>query len=323
MKHLLAAILLITLAASTALAAVDPGLLALVAPDSKALIGAQVAATTSSVFGQYLFSQLPDDTSIAKLTTAVGFDPRRDIQEVLVASGDTPSAAILLGRGHFAPDKIGAAAKLAGAVGTKYRGFEILSGGPNAQVNVGDRPASFVFLDNSILAVGDTASVKSLLDRRSANTSFAGALADRAKQISASNDIWFASLTPPSGIFGGAPDNGAQANPGNPMLTMFQAALQASGGIKFSPTAVVVNAEVLAKSAQDAQSMVDVLRFGASMIQMNRKQGGPAANAASLLDAATFATSGSVAKISLSLPEQQMEQLFMQSRPGAKKVAAK
>jgi hypothetical protein len=105
---------------------------------------------------------------------------------------------------------------------------------------------------------------------------------------------------------------------------MLQSALQASGGIKFATAAVTVSAEVLARSPQDAQSMVDVLRFGASMIQLNRNQGGGAANAASLLDSATFTTSGAVAKISLSLPEQQIEQLFMpQTGARSKKVAVR
>jgi len=328
MNHLRAAILLITLAASTALAAVDPGLLALAPSDAKAMVGVQVAATTSSVFGQYLFSQIPNDPNINSVTTLIGFDPRRDIQELLVTAGDA-SSFLILGRGHYQPDKMTAAAKLAGATGSKYRGFEILSGGANAKVNVGDRPGALVFLDNSIIAMGDTASIKAVIDRRAANTSFSGILADRAKQISAANDIWFASLNPSLGILGGAGAANGQANQGqnqnpmqNPVQTFLQAAVQASGGIKFSATAVTVNAEVLAKTPQDAQSMVDVLRFGASMIQMNRKQGGAAANAASLLDAATFATSGAVARVSVALPEQQMEQLFMQ-HTGSKKVAAR
>ncbi|HEY4361689.1 MAG TPA: hypothetical protein VGN17_11995 [Bryobacteraceae bacterium] len=322
MNHLRAAIVLVSLAASTAFAAVDPGLLTLVPPDAKAMVGVQVAATTSSVFGQYLFSQIPNDPNISKVTTAIGFDPRRDIQELLVTAGDG-SSFLILGRGHYQPDKMATAAKLAGAVPSNYRGFEILSGGVNAKVNVGDRPGSLVFLDNSIIAMGDTVSIKALIDRRAGNSVFSGPLAERAKQISATNDIWFASLNPSLGILGGAGAANGQANSAqnplqNPVQTFLQAAVQASGGIKFSATAVTVNAEVLAKTPQDAQSMIDVLRFGASMIQMNRKQGGAASNAASLLDAATFAASGSVAKVSVALPEQQMEQLFMQTRAGSK-----
>ena len=312
MKH---SLLLLTLAASTALAAVDPGLLALVTPDAKALVGVQVAQTQASTFGQYLISQIPNDTN--KVMAVIGFDPRRDLQEILAASGDNPGAGVVLGRGNFQPAKIAAAASLAGAVTSNYRGFEILSGGG---ANDGGKAGSLVFLDASTMAIGDTAAVKAVIDRRAAATVFSGVLADRAKQISASNDIWFASLTPPSGIIGGTAANG-QANP---VQSMLQSALQASGGIKFNAEAVTVSAEVLARSAQDAQSMVDVLRFGASMIQMNRNKGGGASNAASLLDSATFSTAGAVARITLSLPEQQIEQLFMPSAGGkAKKVAAR
>lgn len=314
MKHPL---LLLTLAASTAMAAVDPGLLSLVTPDAKALVGVQVAQTQASTFGQYLFSQIPNDQNVNKVMTAIGFDPRRDLLEVLAASGDNPAAAVVLGRGSFQPAKIATAATLAGAATSKYRGFEILSGGGG---NAGGKTGSLVFLDSSTVAMGDTAAVKAVIDRRAAATVFSGALADRAKLISASNDIWFASLTPPSGIVAGAAPNGQ----GNPMQAMLQSALQASGGIKFSTTAVIVSAEVLARSAQDAQSIVDVLRFGASMIQMNRNQNPGAAHAASLLDTATFSTAGSVARFTLSLPEQQIEQLFMpQAGARTKKVAAR
>jgi hypothetical protein len=319
MKHLP---LLLTLAASTAMAAVDPGLLALVAPDAKALVGVQVAATQASPFGQYLFSQIADDQTINKVMALIGFDPRRDVQEILVATGDDPAAAVVLGRGTFQPAKLAAAASVAGAVTTNYRGFQILSAGKD---NPTGRPGSLAFLDASTMAIGQTAAVKAAIDRRAASSAFSGPLADRARQISASNDIWFASLTPPSSIFGGAPQDGQAANvPTNPVQTILQSALQASGGIKFNTAAVTVSVEVLARSAQDAQSMVDVLRFGASMIQMNRNKGGAASHAASLLDNATFSTTGSVAHVSVSLPEQQIEQLFMPeagARP--KKVAAR
>jgi hypothetical protein len=321
MKHLFAALLLLTLAGSTAMAAVDPGLLALVTPDAKALVGVQVAQTQASPFGQYLISQIPNDANVNKVMTAIGFDPRRDIQEILAATGDNPSTGVVLGRGSFQPARITAAATLAGAVATKYRGFEILSG---TGINLNGTAGSVAFLDGSIMAIGDISAVKAAIDRRAAATVFSGPLADRAKQISASNDIWFASLTPPSGALGGGPGNGQANAPGNPFFGALQSALQASGGIKFAASGVTISAEVLARSPQDAQSMVDVVRFGASMVQMNRNKGGGASQAASLLDSATFSTSGSVAHISLLLPETQVEQLFMpKAEPKPNKVATR
>jgi hypothetical protein len=314
MKHLF---LLTVVAASTAMAAVDPGLLALVAPDAKALVGVQVAQAQASTFGQYLFSQIPNDAKVNNIMTALGFDPRRDVREFLAASGDNPAGGLVLGRGNFQPSKLSAAAALAGAVSSKYRGFDILSGGTAGSMG------SLVFLDQSTIAVGDIAAVKAAIDRRAAASAFSGPLAERAKQVSASNDIWFATLTPPSSVLSGAANGQPNSQP-NPMLNVLQTAQQASGGIKFASSAVMISIEVLARTPQDAQSMVDVARFGASMVQMNRNQGAGASHAASLLDSATFNTSGAVARVTVSLPETQVEQLFMpQAGAKPKKVAAR
>ena len=70
-----------------AFAAVDPGLLRLVMPDAKVIAGLQVRETKNSVFGQYVLSHMQiEDAGFKKFIAQTGFDPRRDVTEILMAS---------------------------------------------------------------------------------------------------------------------------------------------------------------------------------------------------------------------------------------------
>src|ERR1700733_2145441 len=162
-------VLLTTLAgvgmfAPEALAGVHPARWARVPADAKMLIGIQVSQTQASPFGQYLLSQdllSQLDRSTNQILTAAGFDPRRDLLEILAASGDGLSG-LLLGRGAFQPAKISKAAAAAGATSSKYRGLELLTLAGTGENKIA---GSMAFLDASTLAAGDTDAVKAALDR--------------------------------------------------------------------------------------------------------------------------------------------------------------
>ena len=69
-------------------AEVDQGLLNLVPAETKVIGGFQIEAGKVSPFGQYLVSRLQiHDSDIQKLVDDTGFDPRRDLQEVIFAGG--------------------------------------------------------------------------------------------------------------------------------------------------------------------------------------------------------------------------------------------
>jgi hypothetical protein len=301
---------------ATARAEVDLALLALVQPDAKMLIGIQVSQAQTSPFGQYLLSQVQLDQSANKVMTAAGFDPRRDLREILAASGDSLNG-LMLGRGSFQPAKTSKAAVAAGAVSSTYRGIEILSLNGTAK----SKPAgSLAFLDTSTVAAGDTDALKALIDRRAAGTNRPAAgqpkgaalsveLAERARQISATSDAWVATLAPPAAF-----SSGAQTFQLGPFQNLMQSALQLSAGLKFATTQVTLSLEVLARTAQDAQSMADLLKFLAGMIQSMNSQDSKAPNAPkapALANAVQISSSGPVMHLVLSVPEQQMEQLFL------------
>jgi len=316
---------LVTMAAASsvlapaAFAGVDPALMALVMPDAKVLVGMQVSQAQTSPVGQYLLSQVQIDPNTNRIMTAAGFDPRRDLRELLAASGDN-LAGLVVGRGTFQPAKISKAAVQAGAVLSKYRGVDLLTIAetprPAAKDNAKDKPVagSFAFLDASTVAAGSAEAVKAAIDRHASGAVFSGQLAEKARQISVANDAWVATLTPPPAL-----SNAAQGSQLGPIQNVLQSALQVSAGLKFAATHVTLSAEVLTRSAQDAQSMADLLKFFAGMLQAGRSQDPNAPKGPSLAEATQISSNGPVMHVVISVPEQLMEQFMV---PGSKNPAS-
>lgn len=300
--------LLICAAAASAFAGIDSALLNLVMPDAKVLSGIQVDQSLASPFGQYVLAHMqPGDDVFQKFISATGFDPTHNLHEILAATNSdensTSLTAVVLARGSFVPAQILAAATAHGGVITPYKGFNLISS-PDAKSDY-----AIVFFDSTTAAAGDGASVKGAVDRYLAHATYSSPLSQKAQAVSASNQAWFATLTPLSqflnGKLGNTGVNGISQN------NLLQSVTQASGGVQFGATAITLTSDAVTSSAQNAQSLIDVLKFLVSMIPTNDPK------VASLANAATFTVNGVTAHVSLVLPEQQVEQLFMPA-PAAK-----
>src|SRR5690242_17023323 len=86
--------------------AADQGLLNMVMPDAKVVAGLQVDTAKSSAFGQYVLAHMqPDDAGFKKFMADTGFDPRRDLREIVIASNWENSTSdnrfLVLARGAF------------------------------------------------------------------------------------------------------------------------------------------------------------------------------------------------------------------------------
>src|SRR5690349_23141049 len=92
------------------LPAADPQLVSLVMPDAKVLAGVNVSQAKASPLGQYLLTQLTQmkDAHLQQLATLTGFDPTRDVQEVLMASNGAPGGkmGLVLARGTFDANRL-------------------------------------------------------------------------------------------------------------------------------------------------------------------------------------------------------------------------
>ena len=164
----------------------------------------------------------------------------------------------------------------------------------------------------STLVIGDRASVNAAIARHYANASFSSPLAHQAQIASGANDAWVTTLTPLADFMKGA------NTPVPPALLQTVGAI--SAGVHFDAGAVTLLGEVSTPSPQDAQSMADTLKFLAAMLQANKSQN---PQAAALLQGAQFAANGSVMRINLSVPERQMEQIFVLPTARPKKVASR
>lgn len=310
----------LTFAAVTATAGVTPALLNLVMPDASVVSGVNVSQSITSPFGQYILSQMQsNDTGFLQFISSTGFDPRKDLLEILAATPSTGSttahSGLILGRGVFQPAMIIGAATEQGGVITNYRGFSLI--GPPANQKGDD--VALTFLDGATAAIGNTASVKSAIDRKLSGSTFTGTLAQTAIAVSATNSAWFATATPLSNFMSTKQAGNLGGMTQSPLLQSVQ---QASGGVQFGSTAVTISADAVTASPQNAQALVDVLKFFVSMIA---GQANAPANVQSVASSAQFSVNGSTAHISLMLAESQVEKLLMpqaghkQSRPAAQR----
>src|SRR5690242_5153643 len=87
------------------LPAADSGLLNLVMPDAKVLAGVNVDQVKTTPFGLYVLSQIQAQTPqhLQQVTALTGFDPTRDLHELLIASNGVPGghSGLVLARGNF------------------------------------------------------------------------------------------------------------------------------------------------------------------------------------------------------------------------------
>jgi hypothetical protein len=288
--------------------AADPQLLNLVMPDAKVLAGVNVDQAKTSPMGQYVLNQIQasgNATELQKLTALTGFDPTRDVHEVLVATNAGPNehSGLFLALGNFDPARIASFLASHNAVTETYNGVTIV-GDPKGQGGI-------AFLSATIAAGGDMANLKAAIDRQKTPTSLPAAVTVRVNQWSASQDAWAITTVPPSSLAvlpGMPPIPGAGTQP-NQTQNAFTAIQNVGGGVKFGAN-VVVSAQVQAATAQDATQLGDTLKLLASLAQM-QSNGDP--NVLALAQSLKVDTAASVLNVSLSMPQDQIVTLMKQA----------
>jgi hypothetical protein len=292
--------------AVTASAQVDPTLLGLVMPDAKVISGIRVDSAKGSQFGQYVLAHMQsDDAGLQTFISNTGFDPRRDLNEILVATSGTSDAPspLILGKGVFNPSQILTAARNQGATPSSYKGFDLLS-------RQGTKSTDTIALSASFALIGPADQVRAAIDRLGAQPALDPAVIAKVRTTAAANDAWFVSTGPITNFFTGKLSDSAlgPATQGN----LFQAIQQASGGLKFGQSGgVLITGEAVTRSPQDATALADVIRFIAGLIQMNAGADPQAQQAAAVLKDLQVTPVGSTTKLSLSLSEAFLEQMFL------------
>ena len=296
MKALLTSTTALAALFSGVLSAADPQLLNLVMPDVKVMADINVAQAKTSPFGQYVLAQV-ETQQLQQMSTLAGFDPTKDVSELLVAGNGVAEHGLALAAGNFKVDTITGFVALQKMPTEVYRGITILED-PK-------KHGGLAFLSGSLAAAGDVASVKAAIDRLSSPSILPASLMVQIGQLSAANDAWALTTVPPSSL---KPPSGAPAVPGvgNAGQNVLGNVLSASGGVKFG-TNVVFTAQAQADTAQNAAAMTNLIQFMVNMAQMQAAQE-PQVQA--LAKALTVNADGATVSLSLSLPSTQFQELL-------------
>jgi hypothetical protein len=312
-RILTTATLFATLVGAFTASAADSQLLSLVMPDAKVIAGVNLDSAKSSTFGIYLISQLQANAAaLQQLVTLTGFDPTRDLHEILAATnavGVGAHTGIALARGNFDVAKITALATLSGALTETYSGVTIIEDPKQA--------GGAAFLDATLVVAGDIPAVKAAIDRPHSGQSLPSSVVALVNQWSSLEDAWVVTtvppytLTPPSGV-PSVPGLGANAQ------GIFQKILGAGAGVKFGTT-VVLTVQATADNAQDATTLVQTLQLLVNIAQMQTGTN-PNPNLTALLQGLSISAKGATLSITVSLPEAQIQQLVEQSRKATQMV---
>src|SRR4051812_30291567 len=177
-------------ACSASFAAVDSSLLAMAPASSQVVAAVNVDGSLSSAFGQFLLRQLSShDNSFQQLVEQTGFDPRRDLQSILLTAAPSQNSKAhgrfaVLARGNFDQNRIKAAAQKQGSVVQHFQGVDLLV------ASEGNEQTVFAFPDVDLAVMGDLLSVKQVIRNRANPANLDPALQDQISKIEA-NDAWF------------------------------------------------------------------------------------------------------------------------------------
>ncbi len=299
------AVLLLVPAGS--LSAADPQLLGMVMPEAKVVAGVHFEQARATPFGQFLLGLAQhDNDGLSKFVAITGFDPRRDLTEVVFASTSDSShkSGIAIARGRFDINRLIAAARADGQNVETYNGVEMTTGKNGRE--------SIAFLDSTLALAGGTSDVRAAIDRRNRPTAFHAAIAVKIAQLGASQDAWVLSLGPVTGFNPGLRDKNLSGAFNGDLAKSIE---QASAGVKFGAM-VQVTAEAIARTEKDATALADVARFLASMAQLNMPEK-DAAKFGLVLQSLDVQAQANTVKLSLTIPEDQLEKVIG-SRHGAR-----
>jgi hypothetical protein len=265
-------------------------------PEAKIIGGMNAEQVRNSAFGQYLLCEAQvHEKDLNELIAETGFDPRRDIREVLFASAAErsdrrqPKKGLVLILGNFDVPRILRAAQAKQAGTEKYQGVDVLKNKRGTQW--------VAFPDSTLAIAGDAANVQAAVGRLSAPAVLDAALAVKINQLSTTQDFWAVSMDPRMNMMRAAPaQNG-----------IVEKVEEISGGVKLGST-VVFSAEAVATTEKDATALADVVRLMANLARLNTSPQNE--EFAGLLDSLNVQAEAKVVRASLSVPEEQLERLI-------------
>ncbi len=295
---------------STAFAA-DPQLMTMVMPDARIMAGMNATKARTSPFGQFVVSKMSLlGAEMQPLIAATGFDPFQDVTELLAATAADPSkpTGIVLVRGNFNPDKIGALVTgRTGVLVEPYDGSTLISAtNPNNK-----NPLAVAFIGSSIAVAGDLASVKAAVDRNGGAVAIDPALAAQVSQLSSAEDAWVASSASLASLFGPNAGTPTTTGPAAQVLPILKSIQSFSGGVIFAAN-IQLSAQATTNSPQNGAALGAVLQLGLNLLSMSAPANGQTSPATQFAQTVQITPNGPAVSISASIPETLAESFVNQ-----------
>jgi hypothetical protein len=280
------------------LPAADPQLLKLLMPDAKAISDVNVAQAKLTPFGQFALGQLTNP-DIEKLIALTGFDPSKDLNEVLCASNGEPNTGLALATGIFDPVKIGALVAQDGAVTETYKGATILEDPKKGN--------AVAFLNAGLMAAGDIANVKAAIGRQSAPTTLPASLMTQITMLSNTEDAWALTTVSPASLHPAAPTNKPETVNGVTIpANLFQQVQSGYAGVKFGSN-ITITAQAQTADATTATNLAGMLQLLQNFALMQASQN---PDLAAFAHSISVTAQGTLVNFSASLPEDQFQKLM-------------
>jgi hypothetical protein len=309
-------LLLSLLAAAVVSQAADPRLLELVMPDARVAIGIDVGRMRSSPFSQSVSSGIHEaDPELRKLLDAAGFDPLRDLQELLIVTTGAPKDApvLLIARGSFDFDRLRSFALSAGSKLLNHESVEILT-------DPEKKSGGFALMDNSLIVGGSLEQVRAAISRRGRGMVINTELATRMEAMSSRYDAWIVSIAPLGPLAAGVSQEAVQSLAGSDMLKRIE---QFSLGIGLSYD-LTIAAEVVTKDDKDAGALGDGIQMLLGMAQKKLQEQPGGAEALKSLD---FGVEGRTLHLGFTVPQAEVQKAIQSAWDAHRKppvtVAAK
>jgi hypothetical protein len=298
MRRFLLSALIFTANCLVASASVDSGLLALAPSDAKVIGAVDVARARSSQLGQLIIARIEFGSNTLRLFSETGFDPRRDIQDVLFAVPADSNSSVILARATFNPMQMEGVASAHGGSLETYRGVNII-------LDAGRKEDSAIaFPGSGIMVFGHLAAVERVIRDAGAPSALDPALRQLISAISPANDAWVASAAPIS--------LGAAGNPRYPgMAQAMQAIEQGNAGLRFGEL-VQLTANAVTDSPESALAIATVVRGLVAVAQLQHGSNPYFAMLASAGDSMNLTTGGNTVHLTMSVPQQTLIQLANQ-----------
>ncbi len=294
----------------------DPGLAALLPANATTLVGVEVERLKATPAWRRFEEQHARDSHFEEFVQETGFDPRRDVQELLVAStGEKQFLAAA--RGVFDVSALGRKLREKNATVESYRGFELFGPPAKAERQPQD-PGRFCFLDTRTALAGSRSEVLAALDRKAgggASLASNQALLARAQQIGGTHQVWVVSDNPCQIVRRNFP--GRRDGQASNFARIFQSMKTTTFALDLTQ-GLDLRAAGVCGSAQDAKALADAVRGLVAIGRLSASDQEPAL--LSVFDGIQVEEHNNELGITVRLEQSSFDKLLDKTGPRARRV---